>query len=150
MKMKFETEIDAGLGVVWTAYTNPENMTRCLENLVSHTHLSGEPGQPGAKSKLVFDENGKEVTLIETITERRDPDFLALTFNADHGITKVVNHFEIIDENKTRYTSWVRMSLNGFLRFIAIFIRGAIRKRTEGDMARFKLLVESEVAEAGQ
>ena len=148
MKMKFETEIDAGLDDVWAAYTNPDNMIRCLQNLVSHTPLSGEPGQPGAKSKLVFDENGKEVVLIETILERRDPSFLALSFEADHGVTNVVNHFEVIDANRTRYTSWVRMSLNGFMRFIALFIRGAIRKRTEGDMGRFKLLVESELAQA--
>ena len=124
MKMKFETEIDAGLDDVWAAYTNPDNMTRCLQNLVSHSHLSGEPGQPGAKSKLVFDENGKEVILIETITERRDPNFLALSFEADHGVTNVVNHFEVVAENKTRYTSWVRMSLNGFLRFIDPTIHG--------------------------
>lgn len=149
MKLKFETEIDADIDAVWAAYTNPENMARWIQSFVSHTHVSGEPGQPGATATLVFDENGKEVALTETITERRDPDFLAATFEAEHGTTHIVNHFEAIDTNRTRHTSWVRFSFHGLLRFMAIFIRGAVRKRTEGDMARFKLMVESDEVARG-
>ena len=33
-----------------------------------------------------------------------------------------------------------------FMRFMALFIGGVIRKRTEGDMHRFKLMVESDLA----
>lgn len=149
MKMNFEIEIDAGIDDVWAAATNPDNVTRWMENLVEFRHKSGELGQPGAKADLVFDENGKEVILHETLTERRDPNFLAVTLEADHGTINVVNHFEAIDESRTRYTSWCRTSFNGFLRFMAIFMRGAIRKRTEGDMERFKLMVESDQANAG-
>jgi hypothetical protein len=32
------------------------------------------------------------------------------------------------------------------MRFASLFVASAIRKRTEGDMQRFKLLVESDVA----
>ena len=147
MKMNFEIEIDASVDDVWAAFDSPHNMTRWMQNLVSYEQLSGEPGQPGAQGKLTFDENGKEVILIETVTERREPDFLAGKYEADHGTTHIVNHFEALDGNRTRYTSWVRCEFKGFLRFIAIFIRGAMRKRTEADMHRLKLMIESDAAQ---
>ena len=55
------------------------------------------PGQPGAVSELVYDEKGRKVTLTETITERRDLQFMALKFESPMGDTVVVNHFEDID-----------------------------------------------------
>ena len=149
MKLNFEIEIDAPLDDVWAAFTNHENMGRWMQNLESFDHVSGIPGQPGAVTDVTFNENGKTVVLKETVTERRDPDFLAGTYEADHGTTAVVNHFVAVDDNRTKWTSWVRFSFNGFLRFMAIFIRGAIRKRTEGDMNRFKLMVESDLAGNG-
>ena len=146
MKLDFEIDIDASIEDVWAAFDNAENMTRWMQNLVSYRHLSGERGQPGSTGELTFDENGKEVILLETVTERREPDFLAGKYEADHGTTHIVNHFEAIDTNKTRYTSWVRFKFKGFLRIFAIFIGGAIRKRTEADLERFKLMIESDLA----
>ena len=77
MKLKFESVIDASLDTVWAAFDNPDNLPRWQQNLESFNHISGEPGQPGAVSDLIYDEEGKKVVLKETIMERRDPDFLA-------------------------------------------------------------------------
>ena len=149
MKLNFEIEIDAAIDDVWAAFTNPDNMGRWMQNFESFRTVSGEPGQPGAVAEVTFNEKGKQVVLKETVSERRDPDFLARSYEADHGTTHIVNHFETIDDNRTKWTSWCRFSFTGIMRFLAIFIAGAIRKRTEGDMNRFKLMVESDLAGTG-
>ncbi len=146
MKQSCEIEIDAAIDDVWAAFSNPDNMSRWIRNFESFTPVSGEPGQPGAVAEIAFDENGKRVVLKETITERRDPDFLAGSYEADHRTTIVVNHFEAIDEKRTKWTSWNRFTFTGLMRCFTIFIGGAIRRRTEGDMQRFKLMVESDLA----
>ncbi|MDH3990150.1 MAG: SRPBCC family protein, partial [Gammaproteobacteria bacterium] len=97
-------------------------------------------------AELVFDEKGKKVVLRETITERRVPDFLAGSYESEHGTTIIVNHFEAIDASTTRWSSWCNFTFTGFMKFMSLFIGNVIRKRTEGDMQRFKLMVESDEA----
>jgi uncharacterized protein YndB with AHSA1/START domain len=146
MKLNFAVEIDASIDEVWPAFTNPDNISRWMQNFASFTPVSGEPGREGAVAEVVFNENGTRVVMKETITERRDPDFLAGTYETDHGSTVIVNHFEAIDDARTRWTSWCNFTFTGLMRFFSIFVGGAIRKRTEGDMQRFKLMVESDLA----
>jgi uncharacterized protein YndB with AHSA1/START domain len=146
MKMNFDIQIDADIDRVWTAFTDPDNMRRWVQNFKSFTPTSGEPGQPGATAEIVFDEKGKEVTLKETVTERREKSFLAATFEMPHGTSQIVNHFEVVDAKTTRWTSWCKFSFTGLMNVLSVFMAGTIRKRTEGDMNRFKLMVESDIA----
>ena len=146
MKINFEQVIHADLKTVWAAFDNADNMARWQQNFESYTHKAGKPGEPGAIAELVYNEGKKRIVLKETITERREPDFLAGTYESSHGTTLIVNHFEAIDDNTTRWTSWCNFSFKGAMKFFSLFLAGAIRKRTEGDMQRFKLLVESERA----
>ncbi len=148
MKLKFETVIDASLDTVWAAFDNPDNKVRWQQNLESFNHVSGEPGQPGAISELKFDEKGKEVVLREAITERREPDFLAGTYDSPMGKTLIVNHFEPINDHSTRWTAWCNFAFKGLMKFMSLFISRIIRKRTETDMQRFKLMVETDRANA--
>lgn len=148
MKLKFEQEIDASRDTVWAAFDNPDNMPRWQQNLESFKHLSGEPGQPGAVSELTFDEKGRKIVLRETITERRQPDFLAGTYESPTGKTLIVNHFEAIDENRTRWTAWCNFTFRGLMKVASLFVFGRIRDRTEADMERFKLMVETDRAGA--
>ncbi len=146
MKFKFETVIDADLETVWAAFDNPDNMNRWQQNLESFKLVSGEPGQPGAVSELVYDEKGKKVVMKETITERRQPDFLAGTYESPIGKALIVNHFEAVDQDSTRWSAWCNVTFQGLMKVMSLFVGGAIRKRTEADMLRFKLMVETDQA----
>lgn len=148
MKMKFEIVIEARLATVWAAFDDPGNMPRWQQNLESFLHVSGEPGQPGAVSELTFNEEGRKVVLTETITERRKPDFLAGIYESPMGKTLIVNHFEAVDENTTRWTTWCNFNFRGIMKIMSLFVFGSIRKRTEADMERFKLMVETNLASA--
>lgn len=146
MKMKYEQVIQASRDFVWATFDNPDNLSRWQPTLESFTHQSGEPGQPGAVSELVYNENGKKVIMTETVTERREPQFLAGTYDNAWTTAMIVNHFEGIDDDATRFVSYTNMKFKGTMKIMALFVAKSIRARAEADLNRFKLLVETEAA----
>lgn len=146
MKHKTEVVIDADRETVWRLFDNPDNMTKWQPTLKSFTHRSGTPGEPDAVSDLVYDENGREVILTETITARRQPDFLAGTYESKWGNAVIVNRFEEVDDGRTRWVTYQNHAFKGFMKILALFVARSIRKRSETDMERFKLFVETEAA----
>lgn len=148
VKFNFDVVIDADLDTVWAAFDNPDNIGRWQTNFHSYKLVSGEPGQAGSVAELVFNEKGKIVVTTETITERREKSFLAGAYTSGHGTATIVNQFEAIDAHRTRWTSWSRFCFRGLMKVTALFGGGAIRRRTEANMQRFKLLVETDEAKS--
>ncbi len=144
MKTRHEILIDAPREVVWAAFDNPDNMPRWQPSLKSFQSTAGTPGQPGAIAELVYDENGRDIHMTETITERREPDFMAGVYTTQWGKTVIVNHFEDAGDGKTRWVVYANHFFKGLMKLMSIFFAGSIRERTENDLQRFKLLVESE------
>lgn len=148
MKLNFAVVIDANLSQVWTAFDDDSNKERWQQNFHSYKPMSGQAGQTGAVAQLIFDENGKHIVLTETITERREKSFLAATYQSDYATTMIVNRFEAINNESTRWTAWCNFSFKGWMKFMSLFVAGKIKKRTDGDMQRFKLMVETDQAGA--
>ena len=84
--------------------------------------------------------------MTETVTERRAPDFLAGIYETKHSTALIFNTFEQDGGQRTRWTAWTNMSFKGLMKIMAIFSIKAIRRRTEDDMQRFKLMVETDRA----
>ena len=143
MKVKIEKTINAGLQDVWSAFDNPNNLARWQPTLESYEHKYGEPGQPDSVAELVYNENGRKITITETVTERRQPDFLAGTYESNWGKALIVNHFEAIDASRTRWVMYSNMAFKGIMKLLSLFVGGSIRKRNERDMNRFVEFVET-------
>ncbi len=148
MKHRAELIIDAPRALVWQLFDGPDNMQRWQPTLASFEHRSGTPGQPGAVSELVYEENGRRVVMTETITERREADFIAGRYDSAFGTTEIVNVFEALDDGRTRWQVWCNFRFRGFMMLLSLFRGGSIRRRTDADLARFKLLAETEAASA--
>jgi Polyketide cyclase / dehydrase and lipid transport len=148
MKIKYEAEIKASREFVWAAFDDPHNLSRWQPTLESFTHRAGEPGQPGAVSELVYNENGKKITTTETVTERREPIFRAGYYDSACATTLIVNHFDEVDDNTTRLVSYTNINFKGIMKIMSLFAARSIRTRIEANMNRFKLLVETEAAGA--
>ncbi len=146
MKYRKEVTIDADIQTVWNAFDCAENLSRWQPTLRSFTRKSGTPGQPGAVSEVVYEENGRTITMIETVTERREPHFMAGTYTSKYGTALIVNHFEMVGDDRTRWVSYTNHVFRGIMKIMAIFAHKSIRERVENDMQRFKLMVESQVA----
>ena len=76
MKFRLETIINRSHTEVWKAFDNIENLQKCQPTLTSHKLLNGTAGQPGAVTKLTYEEGGREFSLIEKITHRIEPNEL--------------------------------------------------------------------------
>ncbi len=146
MKMKVEAEIRASRDFVWAVFENPDNLTRWQPTLESFTPQTGEVGQPGATSELVYNENGKKITMIETVTERQKPQFMAGIYDSARATSLIVIHLEEIDDNTTRFVSYTNMKFKGMMKIMSVFVAKSIRDRAEADLNRFKLLVETDAA----
>ena len=146
MKTRNEVEIDADPETVWQAFDNVDNLGKWQPTLKSFTHVSGTPGEPGAVSELVYDENGREVVMTETMTEKRKPDFMAGFYDSAWSKATIVNHFEATDHGGTRWVMYANHQFKGFFRILGWMFRKSIRGRTDDWMQRFKLLVESNLA----
>jgi len=146
MKHKAEIIIDADRDTVWKMFDSTENMPKWQPTLKSFTHKSGRPGHPDAVSELVYDENGREITMTETITARREPEFLGGSYASDWGSVVIVNRFDDLGDGRTRWVSNSNHAFKGFMKILALFARRSICRRLESDMNRFKLMVETELA----
>ncbi len=142
MKYTNELVIDLPRDRVIELFDSSENLVKWQPGLRSFEHLSGDPGQPGAKSKLLFDQGRRTVEMIETITHRDLPDQFAATYEAPGVMNWSSNRFEEIAPDKTRWVAENEFQFSGFMRFLAPFMRGAFPKQTQEFMEKFKEFAE--------
>jgi uncharacterized membrane protein len=125
MKYQKEIEINKPIDDVIGMFDNPENMGKWMEGLQSFEHISGAPGQPGAKSRLRFKMGTREVEMIETINVRNLPDEFTGTYEAKGVWNKVSSKFVPLSDTKTKYISEQEFKFQGFMKCIAFIMPGA-------------------------
>jgi len=143
MRYEMETIINLPRDRVIELFDSFENLKEWQEGLVSHEHLSGEPGRPGAKTKLLYDMGKRRVEMIETILTRDLPDEFSGTYDAK-GVHNIVRNF-FYDEGET--TRWVLDSdfrFHGMMRLMSLVMPGSMfKKQTRQTMEAFKKFAES-------
>ncbi|MHB1319331.1 MAG: SRPBCC family protein [Anaerolineae bacterium] len=142
MKYTNEVMIDLPRERVIELFDNPENLAKWQPGLQSFEHLSGEPGRPGAKSRLVYKEGGRHVEMVETIESRNLPDEFAAIYEAKGVWNVTKSHFEEVGPTKTRWFMENEFRLSGLMAVMAIFMRGSFPKQTQTEMGRFKAFAE--------
>ena len=143
--MKFKCEIDINLPreKVIELFDDPDNLSKWQPGLISFSHISGTPGQVGAKSKLVYKMGKREIEMMETITKRNLPDEFDGTYEAKGVFNKVSNRFVQISDSKTKWISENEFNFNGFMSLLALFMPGAFKKQSMKYLERFKEFAES-------
>jgi hypothetical protein len=143
MRLTFEYELGRRPPEVWKAFDNPDNLRRWQPTLVSFERVSGEPGQPGAVSRLTYREDGRLIVLTETITIRREPEEFGGTYESDMATNVILNQFSPLGPWGTRWMVSVDFTFRGIWRLLGPLFRRAIRRRTEVDLERFKAMLEA-------
>ncbi len=143
MKYTLELPINKPRTEVWEAFDNPQNIKQWQPSLTSFQALSGRPGQPGAISKLTYEEHGRTFELIEKVIYREEPNRFESTFENDFAVNTVRNTFT---EETKEQTLWVVETEYKF-KTLVMRIAGPLMKknyvaRTQKDMERFKEMVE--------
>lgn len=143
MKYTAEIEINKPIDTVIELFDNPDNMGKWMEGLQSFEHLSGTPGEPGAKSRLKFKMGKREIEMIETVTVRNLPDEFSGTYEAAGVFNIVKNKFEKITENKTKYFTENEFQFKGFMKIMAWIMPGAFKKQSMKYLKSFKQFAEN-------
>jgi uncharacterized membrane protein len=143
MKYTVEIEIESPVEKVVELFDNPDNMNKWMDGLQSFEHLSGAPGQPGAKSRLKFKMGKREIEMIETITVRDLPKEFSGIYETKGVYNSVKSSFSPLPGNKTRYSSEQEFQFSGFMKIMAFLMPGAFKKESVKYLAAFKKFVES-------
>ena len=142
MKYTVETEINLPRDRVIELFDNPDNMFKWQEGLQSFEHVSGEPGQPGAKSLLVYQMGKRRIEMMETITARNLPDDFDGTYDAKGVHNVIKNRFVEVGPNKTRWVSENEFRFQGFMKVIGLLFQSAFPKQSLKYMQDFKAFAE--------
>lgn len=142
--MQYTTEIEIALPreQVIELFDSEENLYKWQEGLKSFKHVSGEAGQPGAKSELVFQIGKRKIEMVETIVKRELPDVFSATFDAKGVHNLVENHFEDLDGERTKWVSHNEFQFKGFMKVIGFLMKGAFPKQSMKYMLDFKAFAE--------
>lgn len=143
MKYTVDIVINKPIDEVIALFDNPENMSKWMEGLQSFEHLSGTPGEPGAKSKLVFNTGGRRMEMIETVTVRNLPHEFSGTYEVKGVYNIVKNFFEPVNENQTRYSTEQEFQFKGFMKLLGWLMPGAFKKQSMKYLTDFKRFAES-------
>ena len=136
-------DIDLPRDRVIELFDNPDNLFKWQAGLQSFEHLSGQPGQPGAKSKLVF-QNGKHtIELIETVTDRNLPNEFNGAYEWKGGKNTLRNRFIELGSNRTRWESTCAYDFqNLMMKLMGFFCPGMFRKQNMSFLQNFKAFAE--------
>jgi carbon monoxide dehydrogenase subunit G len=144
MKYSIETEINKPREKVIEMFDNVDNLYKWMEGLEKFEHISGSPGQPGAKSKLTFKMKNRQIEMIETVTTRNLPKEFSGTYEAKGVYNEVKNYFYELPGGKTRYVTDQEFKFKGLMKCIAFLAPGMFKKQSHKHLASFKKFVESQ------
>lgn len=144
--MKYTTKVIINLPLERTIelFDSTDNLYKWQKGLQSFEHISGEPGQPGAKSKLKFDMNGRKIEMVETITHRNLPHEFHATYDAKGVHNLQENYFEETGDGQSKWTSVSEFQFSGFMKLVGFFMKGAFPKQTKSTMNAFREFAEKE------
>ena len=143
--MKYSNEIIISLPrkKVIDLFDNTENLYKWQPGLQKFEHLSGEPGQEGARSTLLYKMGKRENEMIETITKRNFPDEFSSTYEAKGVWNRQQNYFAEAGTDKTKWTTVSEFKCSGFMKVICWLMPGVFKKQTLKFMKDFKDFAES-------
>jgi hypothetical protein len=142
MKYLSQILIELPLEKVIEKFDDPDNMKHWQPGLLSFEHVSGEPGKPGAVSRLRYRMGKREIEMTETITLRDLPYRFDGTYEAKGVLNIIKNTFESVDGNRTRWTSENEFRLKGVMKLMGWLMPGAFKKQTQTYMTNFKEFAE--------
>ena len=145
MKYTREVVIDLPRDRVIELFDDADNLPKWQEGLQKFEHVSGEPGQPGAKSRLVYDHRGRHIEMIETITERNLPDEFSGTYETERVWNLMKNRFEEDGPDRTRWIAESEFRCSGLkMKLMTFFLRPMFTSTTLKSLRDFKAFAEGE------
>lgn len=145
MKFKCSVEIDLPMNRVVELFGNPDNLKEWQDGFISFEHISGNPGDIGAQSRMKYQIGKRQIELIETIIKNDLPYEFTGLYEAKEMTNTMKNTFHEISDRRTRYEASVEYtSMRGFMvRMMASLYPGMFKKQVQKWMNQFRDFCES-------
>lgn len=144
MKYTETITINKPRDAVIALFDDPDNLGKWQEGFVSMEHLDGTPGEPGARSRLLYRTGKREIEMVETLEQRDLPERFTAIYEARNVWNRHQNRFEEAG-NATRWTVTSEFVCTGlFMRALTLLMPGAFRKQTRKSMSDFKDFAEGQ------
>ena len=143
MQYKTEILIKKPIAEVIKKMNSTENMKHWQEGLVSTEHISGTPGEFGAKMKLNYNFGKRKMEITETITKLDFPDEFHATYTTK-GVRNIQkNYFESTEDGYTKWVAKNEFQPTTLVMSAMLFLMPrAFKKQTKTYMTNFKNFVE--------
>ena len=136
-------DIDLPRDRVIELFDDVDNLYKWQKGLQSFKHKSGDPGQPGAVSEMVFLNGKHRIQMTETITDRRLPDEFNGIYQWKGGSNTLRNRFIELGPEKTRWESTSEYTSYGFtLKAMGFLAPGVFKKQNQMFLDNFKAFCE--------
>lgn len=149
IKYTITQEINLPKEKVVQLFDNEDNLKQWQPELREIVHLSGEPGEEGARSKLVYQMGKRQIEMEETILSNDLPDGMHLLFTTKGVKNEQSHHFSAISDGQTKWESHNIFHFSGFMAVAAFFMKGAFKKQTAKYLRRFREFAEGTKQEGG-
>lgn len=147
--MKYTTEIiiEKPIEIVIQKLDSTDNMKHWQEGLKHAEHISGIPGELGAKMKLNYDFGKRKMEIIESITKQDFPNELHVTYTTK-GVRNIQeNYFESTNDGNTKWVAKNEFQPTNFvMSTMLLLMPRAFKKQTKTYMTNFKNFVEKGIS----
>ena len=144
MKYTTEIKVDIPLDEFIKKIDNVDNIKHWQFGLESVEHISGDPGQLGAKMKLNFQFGNRKMEIIETITKRNLPNEFHTNYTTKTMHNVQQNYYE---KTTNGFTKWTTINefvpLNFTMRLMLFFMPRTFKKQSLKYMQDFKNFAEN-------
>lgn len=144
MKFSCSVEIKLPKNKVAELFNNPDNLKEWQDGFLGLEHLSGTPGENGAKSKMIYKIGKRDMVLEETILENNLPDEFTGRYETKEMVNTMKNQFTAISDKKTRWDAELEYTeFQGFMPILmAKLMPGMFKKQTQKWLNQFKSFAE--------
>lgn len=143
--MKFSCDVDISLdrNKVVELFDNPDNLRYWQDGFVSFENISGNKGEVGAKSKMIYDQNGRKMELLETLEVSNLPEELTGFYEHPMMDNTMQNLFSINKDGTTKWTANIHYTrMKGFMKIIAWIRPSMFKNQVQKWMDQFKVFAE--------
>ncbi|MFT4523678.1 MAG: hypothetical protein ACI8ZN_002633 [Bacteroidia bacterium] len=113
-----------------------------MDGLQTIEHISGTPGEVGAKSDFTNLHKNKEIKISETILEQDMPNQIKFGYQSKMGYNEVEMKFEKNDNNSVKQINNSYFELKGLMKIMGFLFQGMFKKQSMTYMDAFKKYVE--------
>ena len=143
-KYSVSVEVSRPVEEAWDVLMDESKMSEWLEGYKSMEVLEGELLTVGSKHKMIFEEDGKELSFTETVTAIEPPKEFSFDFDHDIMRSNIQITLESVGPTSTRITNRTNVMVDGFIpNIFMFFMKPKMKNRQSRGFARLKSLIEA-------